>query len=565
MAALSRGLLALMQRVQEGSVPSDQLHRALEGAAARIGHELPRAKRSDAELAQVRNADFEHCGHKVDAHGRALIEELSKELDASELLCWEMLLRMHAAAGDVEAKELKLRVKQSYYDGRENMLLLLLDCLKLSLLDPASNPAQPAAVAFIQQLERGAAAGGGAGALGGAAGPSDGLSMQLIKAVEADTLQGLPTDPHRRKELMQVCSCLFLVCSPYSAARPPAATAAALCRLLGNTARLGECDVSELLFLAALAMLLPRPEVPPAQAWLDQVRNVLQPWSGSVQPGAGLDFFSGAGVALDFAAALLSDEARDASGAENDAMEAVLCVDVYGRAATIFGFLQARVAQLHRSKLRGGDALPEPALCVDVVQQLLTRLLGRLTPEAPGQQPVVGGSPSRLFDHMYQNGPDAFAALLRWAAALYRSAPSSCAAFWGDGACRNFAYLTGKELARQESLYEEYMRFLAAVGRGDALSADQCEMLLEQAAAAIKILSPSHMVRDQLPQIVPYVLEELGEKERLKDRGLTVQAHDVERKLVQQHGQSGRLGEATAGLHGLISLHLKAWGCPPHS
>ena len=34
---------------------------------------------------------------------------------------------------------------------------------------------------------------------------------------------------------------------------------------------------------------------------------------------------------------------------------------------------------------------------------------------------------------------------------------------------------------------------------------------------------------------------------------------------VRQHGQSGRLGEATAGLHGLLSLHLKAWGCPPHS
>jgi len=34
---------------------------------------------------------------------------------------------------------------------------------------------------------------------------------------------------------------------------------------------------------------------------------------------------------------------------------------------------------------------------------------------------------------------------------------------------------------------------------------------------------------------------------------------------VLQHGQSGRLGEAIAGLHGLIRLHLKAWGCPPHS
>ena len=34
---------------------------------------------------------------------------------------------------------------------------------------------------------------------------------------------------------------------------------------------------------------------------------------------------------------------------------------------------------------------------------------------------------------------------------------------------------------------------------------------------------------------------------------------------VGPHGQSGRLGEATAGLHGLIIRHLKAWGCPPHS
>ena len=34
---------------------------------------------------------------------------------------------------------------------------------------------------------------------------------------------------------------------------------------------------------------------------------------------------------------------------------------------------------------------------------------------------------------------------------------------------------------------------------------------------------------------------------------------------VGRHGQSGRLGEATAGHHGLHRLHLKAWGCPPHS
>ena len=34
---------------------------------------------------------------------------------------------------------------------------------------------------------------------------------------------------------------------------------------------------------------------------------------------------------------------------------------------------------------------------------------------------------------------------------------------------------------------------------------------------------------------------------------------------VPQHGQSGRLGEAVAGHHGLVGLHLKALGCPLHS
>ena len=33
----------------------------------------------------------------------------------------------------------------------------------------------------------------------------------------------------------------------------------------------------------------------------------------------------------------------------------------------------------------------------------------------------------------------------------------------------------------------------------------------------------------------------------------------------QHNGQSGRLGGAIAGHHGLIGLHLEAWGCPPHS
>ena len=39
----------------------------------------------------------------------------------------------------------------------------------------------------------------------------------------------------------------------------------------------------------------------------------------------------------------------------------------------------------------------------------------------------------------------------------------------------------------------------------------------------------------------------------------------VAKAAAPRDGQSGRLGEATAGLHGLIRLHLKAWGCPPHS
>jgi len=34
---------------------------------------------------------------------------------------------------------------------------------------------------------------------------------------------------------------------------------------------------------------------------------------------------------------------------------------------------------------------------------------------------------------------------------------------------------------------------------------------------------------------------------------------------VHQDGQGGRLGEAMTGHHGLLRLHLMAWGCPPHS
>ena len=114
-----------------------------------------------------------------------------------------------------------LRAKQSYHDEREHMLLLLLDCFKLSLLDPATNPAQPAATAFIAKLEAGGGGGGAtpAGALGGlggapAAAGGEALSMQLLHAVAAGATNpaGLPADPHRRKELTQACVCLLLLC-----------------------------------------------------------------------------------------------------------------------------------------------------------------------------------------------------------------------------------------------------------------------------------------------------------------------------------------------------------------
>ena len=157
-----------------------------------------------------------------------------------------------------------LRAKQSYHDEREHMLLLLLDCFKLSLLDPATNPAQPAATAFIAKLEAG---GGGAGAtpagalggLGGAPAAAGGeaggeaLSMQLLRAVAAGATNpaGLPADPHRRKELTQACVCLLLLC--HAQKRPPHAVAAGLCTLLRQvSAQLGACASRSVRRAAAL-------------------------------------------------------------------------------------------------------------------------------------------------------------------------------------------------------------------------------------------------------------------------------------------------------------------------
>ena len=215
--------MALVQRVQEGTVPAQHLQHALEGAAARIVKAILPAPRSPTELQSLRDPAFEHCGHKLEELGRALVEKLSDDLDTSELLCWELLLRENELAAEAETvrtpTELAVRAKQSYHDEREHMLLLLLDCFKLSLLDPATNPAQPAATAFIAKLEQG----GGGG---------ETLSMQLLRAVAAAACNpaGLPPDPHRRKELTQACVCLFFVC--YAQQRPPPPVAAGICTLL---------------------------------------------------------------------------------------------------------------------------------------------------------------------------------------------------------------------------------------------------------------------------------------------------------------------------------------------
>ena len=195
----SRDLHALLQRVQAGSAPAEQLRHALEAAAGRITNTILPAPRNAIELQNLRDPNFEHCGHKLEELGRTLVEKLADELNISELLCWELLLRENEAAtseGVLAPSELVLGAKQSYHDEREHVLLLLLDCFKLSLLDPSTQiPAQPAAVAFLARLERGDAE--------GLTSPSEGLSMQLLRAVSTATASGLPSDPHRRKELMQ--------------------------------------------------------------------------------------------------------------------------------------------------------------------------------------------------------------------------------------------------------------------------------------------------------------------------------------------------------------------------
>ena len=98
MPASARSLLALVQRVQEGSVPAQHLQHALEGAASRIGKTILPAPRSPAELQSLRDPAFEHLGHKLEELGRALVEKLSEELETSELLCWELLLHENELA-----------------------------------------------------------------------------------------------------------------------------------------------------------------------------------------------------------------------------------------------------------------------------------------------------------------------------------------------------------------------------------------------------------------------------------------------------------------------------------
>jgi len=115
MPASARSLLALVQRVQEGSVPAQHLQHALEGAAARIGKTILPAPRSATELQSLRDPAFEHLGHKLEELGRALVEKLSEELDTSELLCWELLLHENELATEAAPAPTELVRRDSPY------------------------------------------------------------------------------------------------------------------------------------------------------------------------------------------------------------------------------------------------------------------------------------------------------------------------------------------------------------------------------------------------------------------------------------------------------------------
>ena len=87
----------------------------------------------------------------------------------------------------------------------------------------------------------------------------------------------------------------------------------------------------------------------------------------------------------------------------------------------------------------------------------------------------------------------------------------------------SFAHLTGCRLSAQPQLYEEYMCFLAALGRGSHQAAESCHLLLERVATSVKSLSPAYMLAHELPLIVPFVRQRLEQLDYLANRGLSVQ------------------------------------------
>ena len=89
----------------------------------------------------------------------------------------------------------------------------------------------------------------------------------------------------------------------------------------------------------------------------------------------------------------------------------------------------------------------------------------------------------------------------------------------------SFAHLTGCRLSAQPQLYEEYMCFLAALGRGSHQAAESCHLLLERVATSVKSLSPAYMLAHELPLIVPFVRQRLEQLDYLANRGLSVQVY----------------------------------------
>eukprot|EP00966_Prymnesium_polylepis_P309206 7145476-Prymnesium_polylepis.1 len=196
-----------LQNVLHGAAQPELLHQLLDALVESALVALPWQARSQLELTQVLDPNFEHCGHTLEPAGRTLVVQLAEELALSELVCWEMLLRevSRGAPGlDLDLSELKDRLACTYKRERHSMLLVLTDCLKLCAdASYSANPAWPVAAAFLSRLERGGAAADAAGAVG----PFEGIAQRVLQTI--DMLLKAGGGQSASQELGLCCECLF--------------------------------------------------------------------------------------------------------------------------------------------------------------------------------------------------------------------------------------------------------------------------------------------------------------------------------------------------------------------